>query len=79
MVKMIDCGIVVREFELQSRYYVHFQANTFILLIVPLLFFEENGFGIKWPTTVDMPLNKETKPNPLAGAVEYTDCFSAEV
>ena len=24
----MDCEIVVREFELQSRYYVHFQANT---------------------------------------------------
>ena len=28
MVKAMDCGIVVREFILQSRYYVHFQANT---------------------------------------------------
>ena len=55
MVKAMDCGIVVREFVLQSRYYVHFQANTLgkgmnlLILpamgkIVPLLFF---GFGIK--------------------------------
>ena len=28
MVKTMDCGIVVSEFELQSRYYVHFRANT---------------------------------------------------
>ena len=28
MVKAMDCGIVVHEFELQSRYYIHFQANT---------------------------------------------------
>ena len=28
IVKAMDCGIVVREFVLQSRYYVHFQANT---------------------------------------------------
>ena len=28
MFKAMDCGIVVREFELQSRYYVHFRANT---------------------------------------------------
>ena len=28
MVKVMDCGIVVREFVLQSRYYVHFRANT---------------------------------------------------
>ena len=28
MVKAMDCGIVVREFILQSWYYVHFRANT---------------------------------------------------
>ena len=28
MVKAMDCGIIVREFVLQSRYYVHFRANT---------------------------------------------------
>ena len=28
MVKVMDCGIVVREFVLQSRYYVNFRANT---------------------------------------------------
>ena len=28
MVKAVDCVIVVSEFELQSRYYVHFQTNT---------------------------------------------------
>ena len=58
MVKAMDCGIVVSEFVLQLRYYVHFRANTLgkgmnpLILpalgnIVPLLFFEENGFGIK--------------------------------
>ena len=58
MVKAMDCGIVVREFVLQSRYYVLFRANTLrkgmnpLILpamdeIVPLLFFYENGFGIK--------------------------------
>ena len=26
--KKKDCGIVVREFVLQSRYYVYFRANT---------------------------------------------------
>ena len=50
MVKALDCGIVVSEFELQSHYYVHFRTNIlgkgmnpFILLdiglIVLLLFF----------------------------------------
>ena len=28
MVKAMDCGIVVHEFVLQSRYYVHLRANT---------------------------------------------------
>ena len=28
MVNAMDCGIVVREFVLQSPYYVHFRANT---------------------------------------------------
>ena len=28
MVKAMDCGIVVCEFVFQSRYYVHFRANT---------------------------------------------------
>ena len=27
-VKALNCGIVVREFVLQSRYYVHIRANT---------------------------------------------------
>ena len=58
MIKAMDCGIVVSEFVLQSRYYVHFRANTLgkgmkpLILpamgqIVPLLFFKENSFGIK--------------------------------
>ena len=25
---MLDCDIVVNEFELQTRYYVHFRTNT---------------------------------------------------
>ena len=50
MVKAMDCGIVVSDFEFQSRYYVYFWTNTLgkrmnplILpsmgLIVPVLFF----------------------------------------
>ena len=50
MVKAMASGIVVREFVLQSRYYVHFRTNTLgkgmntLILpamgeIVPLLFF----------------------------------------
>ena len=36
MVKAMDCGIVVSEFVLQSRYFVHFQANTLGKSIEPL-------------------------------------------
>ena len=28
MVKALDCGIVVSEFELQSQYGMHFRTNT---------------------------------------------------
>ena len=31
--------------------------------IVSQLFFYKDGFGIKYPTNVDISLNKETKPN----------------
>ena len=37
MVKAMDSGIVVREFVLQSRYYVHFRANTLGKGINPLI------------------------------------------
>ena len=67
--------------------------------IVPLLFFNNDIFGIKLPIKVDMPLSKETNPlvlpltraglltekllimsnlNQSTGAIEYTDCTSAE-
>ena len=37
MVKAMDSGIVDREFALQSRYYVHFRANTFGKGMNPLI------------------------------------------
>ena len=41
IVKVIDCGIIVSVFVLQSRYYVHFRANTLgkgmNLLILPAM------------------------------------------
>ena len=73
MVKAIDCGIVVREFVLQSRYYVHFRAKY------PWERYEPPyppNYGLNSTTTVlsrrmalalnnlqrvDMPLNKETQ------------------
>ena len=55
---MLDCDIVVSEFELQSRYNVHFLTYTLgkgmnpviaqaVSQIVPLMFFYKDGFGIK--------------------------------
>ena len=35
-VKVMDCRIVVSEFELQSRYYVHFRTNFLGKSINPL-------------------------------------------
>ena len=37
MVKAMNCGIVVREFVLQSRYYVHFRANTLGKVMNPII------------------------------------------
>ena len=38
MVKVMDCGIIVSEFVLQSCYYVHFRANTLGKGMNPLIF-----------------------------------------
>ena len=37
MVKAMDSGIVVREFVLHSRYYVHFRTNTLGKSMNPLI------------------------------------------
>ena len=37
MVKALDCEIVVREFEILSRYYVHIRRNTFGKSMNPLI------------------------------------------
>ena len=37
IVKAMDCGIVIREFVLQSCYYVHFRANTLAKGMNPLI------------------------------------------
>ena len=46
MVKAMDCGIVVSEFELQSRYYGHFRARERYELPYPL------SYGLNSTTTV---------------------------
>ena len=37
MIKAMDCGIVVSEFVLQLRYYIHFQTNTLEKGMNPLI------------------------------------------
>ena len=49
MVKALECGIVVREFVLQSRYYVHFRANTLGKDIEPPY---PPSYGVNSTTTV---------------------------
>ena len=57
MVNVLDSDIVVSEFELRSRYYVHFLSNTrgksMHILICSVMgeyhycYFYKDGFGIK--------------------------------
>ena len=49
MVKAMDCGIVVSEFVLQSRYYSHFRANTSLERYEPPY---PPGYGLNSTTTV---------------------------
>ena len=49
MVKAMDCQIVVREFVLQLRYYVHFRANTLGKGMKPLY---PPSYGLNSTTTV---------------------------
>ena len=76
MAIVMDCGLVVSEFELQSCYYVHFRTNTFgkgMNFFVPqamgwtvsVRFFNKDDFGIKSPTKADMTLNKITVKDPV--------------
>ena len=49
MVKAMDCRIVVSEFVLQSRYYVHFRSNTLGKGIEPPY---PPSYGLNCPNTV---------------------------
>ena len=57
------CGLEVSEFKFQSHYNIHFRINTLakgqkrfiprgMSWIVSVLFFYEDGFGMKYPTKV---------------------------
>ena len=56
--------------------------NPFILpamsSIASLLFLSKDGFGIKWPMKLDMPLNKATCKNKYA-QVKQIKCFHIEL
>ena len=51
IVKAMDFGIVVSEFVLQSRYYVHFRANTLGKGIEPPY---APSYGLNSPNTVPL-------------------------
>ena len=78
MANVLNYGLEVNEFEFLSCYNIHFQTNTQLksvnLLTLPARDYVLSliGFGIKWPTKVDMPFNKENK---LVLARETTDGF----
>ena len=63
MVNVLDCEIVVSEFELQFSNYVYIRSDTrgkiWTPLSPPLVFFYNDDFGIELPKKVDMSLNKE--------------------
>ena len=68
MGNVLDCDIIVSEFELISPDYDHLWFNTvgksinlFIPWILQLVLFYKYSFGIEYTQKVDMPSNKETK------------------
>ena len=66
---MLDCDIVVSEFELQLSYYVSLSDKYYrerCELPFPVSYelnniFFKDSFGIKYPTKLDIPLNKKVK------------------
>ena len=71
MVKVLDSRVVVREFELQSLYYVHFPPNAYWERYEPLyppiyglnssptVLLRKYGFDFEKSEEVDMPLNNK--------------------
>ena len=62
---MLDCNIVVISSNSSCTFMFNFELIPLGKVLTPLSFllmFYKDGFGIKLPTKVDMPLNKETKP-----------------
>ena len=69
MVKVLDCGPEVYDFERQSHNLglLPFRkcVNPQLWVNKYVLFFYKDVFGIKLPTHVDMPFNKKTTPSRL--------------
>ena len=69
LANVMDWNIVISEFELLSRNHIHFWKRyepsyppPAIDLIILLLTFSKDGFGINLTTKVEMTLNKVPKP-----------------
>ena len=62
-VDVLDCELEISKFEFQSCNHFSFRLETHPAMgeIVRLYSFDRDRFGIKEPTKVDMPLNKESK------------------
>ena len=85
---VVDCHTVESEFELQVRYYVHFRTNTLrknMNSLIPTSSYVLNStttvnnidFYIRLSLKVDMPLNKECKPNHISIYIrDNGDCVS---
>ena len=68
MITVLNCGLKVSMFKPKSCYHV----RGINLLILPDMFYKD-GFGIKLPIKVDMPLNKETRCQ-LFSAISVSRC-----
>ena len=52
VVNVLDCDIVVSEFKLQSRYYVHFRANNLMKDMNPFNYFPPPSYRLNSITAV---------------------------
>ena len=57
---VLECDLIVSEFELQSRYYIHFQTNTLGKHIYPLI---HPSYGLNSTTTILLQANKKKANN----------------
>ena len=76
MDKILESDLQANGFKLQSCYYVHFRTDTLGKVLNPLIplamceiislqFYYNDGFSIKLPTKIHMPLKKPNQTKPL--------------